>query len=58
MEKIYNLGAWPGKCVCLNFFSYFSTVAYAVGSFEHPKHMFKSMCKKIITILHSKFWLS
>ena len=47
MEKIYNFGAWPpGKCVCFNFFSYFSTVAYAVGSFEHPKHMFKSMCKK------------
>ena len=23
------------------------------GSFEHPKHMFKWMGKKIITILHS-----
>ena len=28
------------------------------GSFEHPKHMFKQMGKKIFTILRSKLCLS
>ena len=28
------------------------------GSFEHPKHMFKLMGMKILTILHSKHCLS
>ena len=28
------------------------------GSFEHPKHMFKLMGKKIIEILHNKISLS
>ena len=43
-----------------NYFSYFSTKTYVVGtqknrlndgSFEHPKHMFKTMDKEIIAIL-------
>ena len=25
-----------------------------MGSFEHPKHMFKLMCKKVIKILRTK----
>ena len=37
-----------------NYFSYFSTKTYVVGtqkncSFEHPKHIFKRMDKKILT---------
>ena len=28
------------------------------GSFEHPKHMFKLMCKVIITVLAHKMSLS
>ena len=28
------------------------------GSFKHPKHMFKLMDKKIITILRIYFWLN
>ena len=28
------------------------------GSFEHPKHMFELMDKKIITILRIYFWLN
>ena len=35
-------------------FSYFSTKTFAVGTFEHPKYMFKLMGKKIITISHKK----
>ena len=34
-------------------FLYFSSKTYVDGSFEHPKHMFKLMGKKIITILRS-----
>ena len=46
------------ECVWENYFLYFSFKTYGVGtqknrdgSFEHPKHMFKLMGKKIITIL-------
>ena len=44
--------------------SYSSIKTYVVGtqkkdsSFEHPKHMFKLMDMKIITILHSKVLLN
>ena len=31
---------------------------YVVGSFERPKHMFKLMDKKIITILHENILFS
>ena len=31
---------------------------YQDGSFEHPRHMFKLMNKKIIAILHSKILLN
>ena len=53
-----------------NYFSYFSTKTYVVGtqknrldetvlcSFEHPKHMFKLMDKKIIAILRLLFLLN
>ena len=42
-----------------NYFSYFSTKTYVVGTQknclnEHPKHMLKLMGKKIFTILRSK----
>ena len=42
------------ECVTENYFSYFSTKTYVVGTqnetdyFEHPKHMFKLMDKKKI----------
>ena len=49
----------------LFYFYYFSTKTYVVGTqknrlnetvlFEHPKHMFKQMDKKIITILRWNF---
>ena len=32
-------------------FSYFSTKAYVVGTHKNPKHMFKLMDRKIITLL-------
>ena len=44
------------ECETENYFSYFSTKTYVVGTQknhlnEHPKHMFKLMDKKIIAIL-------
>ena len=46
-----------------DYFSYFSTKTYVVGSQknrlnEYPKHMLKLMGKKIFTILRSKILLS
>ena len=48
----------PDECVLEIYFLYFSSKTYVVGAQknrlnEHPKHMFKLMGKKIITILHS-----
>ena len=70
---MYNLVRHLDKSVYLKIiFSYFSTKTYVVcaqknrldetvhpeGSFEHLKHMFKMMDKKIIAILHIYFWLN
>ena len=44
-------------CVTENYFSFFSTKAYVVGSFEHPKQFFKLKVKKIFTILGTKILL-
>ena len=55
------------KCVLQNYFLYFSCKTHVVGtqrtvsmrgSFEHPKHMFKLMGKKIVTILRYKISFS
>ena len=61
ISKTANLP--PGKLAYLDYFSYFSTKTCVVGtqknllnetrSFEHPKHMFKLMSEKRITILYS-----
>ena len=47
------------ECVNENNFSYFSTKTYVVGTQKNrldelPKHMFKLMDKKIVTILRLK----
>ena len=61
-----HLQASRQECVIENYFSYSSTQtccgylkepSQGDSSFEHPKHMFKLMDKKIISILRSKICL-
>ena len=62
-SKVTDYAALIAKCVTENYFSYFSTKTYVVGTQKtrlnetvllSTKNMFKVMGKKIMTILCSK----